>query len=212
MVAIVAIRHQALAVLHGQQPETSAVIPAARPLAQVAAGRPHVADLRARDAHHGTMQRRIFSAHGGVPSEFIESNRRADSQSLGRMVNAAQLLNAFDIHHAFGSVDEILHQADLIRTAGENIRFTPLGSQQSQRVMQSGRACIFEGLHYAVLLSRAASTRAGVSGTLGALTPMAFATALAIAAIPPMAHGSPNPTTPRLSISSRISIRSEEHT
>src|SRR5580704_2286739 len=122
------------------------------------------------------------------------------------MVDTAQFFDAFDIHYTLGCVKILLHQADLVRTTCQNIRFAPLGSQQCQRFMQSGRACIFEGLHYAVLLSRAANIRAGVSGTLGALTPMAFATAFAIAAIPPMAHGSPNPTTPRLSFSSRISM------
>src|SRR6202012_2898479 len=120
----------------------------------------------------------------------------ADAQPLRRTMDPAQFLHALDVHHALGRVDEILHQADLVRTPGENIRFAPLGAKQRQRFMQGCRICIFEGLHYAILLSSAAKTRRGVSGTRGALTPMAFATAFAMAAMPPMAHGSPSPTTP----------------
>src|SRR5579864_526831 len=121
-------------------------------------------------------------------------------------MNPAEFLDPLDVHHAIRRGQIILHQADLIRASRENIRFAPLGAQQRESLMQSGRTCVFERLHYAFLLSSAASTRCGINGTLGTLTPIALATALPMAAIPPMAHGSPKPTTPRLSFSSRMSM------
>src|SRR5579871_6869290 len=206
VIAIVAVRNQALAVLHGEQSEAAPVIPATGTLAQVAADRSHVADLRTRDAHHRAVQRRKFAANGCVGSKFIERHRRANAQPLPGSMDSAKLLHAFDVHQTFGSVDEILHQADLICAAGENVRFAPLGAKQRQRLVQRCRICVFEGLHYAILLSSVASTRSAVSGTRGTRTPIALATAFAMAAMPPMAHGSPNPMTPRLSFSSRMSM------
>ena len=52
VILVLAIGNQRLAALVlRQQPEALAEIPAARPLAQIAADRPHVPDLRAGDSH-----------------------------------------------------------------------------------------------------------------------------------------------------------------
>ena len=97
-----------------------------------------------------------------------------------------------------------LHQAEQIRAAGQHIHFAPACcAEHPDRLLDGSRVGIFEVLHYAFLLSSAASTRSAVSGTCGTLTPMAFATALPMAATTPIVGGSPSPITPRLSCSGR---------
>ena len=88
----------------------------------------------------------------------------------------------------------LLHQADQVGAAGENVRFAPFRAEQRRRLpaplsgLAYAKACI-----YAFLLSSAASTRSGVSGIRGTRTPMAFATALPIAVSGLTAGGSPKP-------------------
>ena len=85
VIAIVAIRNQALAVLHRQQAESLAVIPAARTLAEIAADRPHVANLRAGNAIAAASESDTWRRlHVGVLGQLIERDQRADAKSLWR--------------------------------------------------------------------------------------------------------------------------------
>src|SRR5262249_44940456 len=122
-----------------------------------------------------------------------------------RLADASQRLDVLDIHHPRGRVNVLLHEADQVRPAGENIHLSPLRAQRPHCLRNRGGIGIREVLHYAFLLSIAASTRSGLSGIRGTRTPMAFATALPIAVNGLTAGGSPKPTTPRLSCSAVMS-------
>src|ERR1035438_606874 len=208
MVLVLAIRNQRLAVVRRQQAESLPVIPAARALAQVAAGRPHVANLRAGNAARRIRQRFVLVADIGVGGQLIHGDQRADAQPGRGLLDALQFLDALDVHHPLGRVDVVLHEAQEVCAAGQDIRMSPLRRQQPEGLLERCGIGVFEGLHYAFLPSipKAASTRSGVSGTLGTRTPMALATALPIAAQMAMAGGSPRPMTPRLSFSGRMSM------
>src|SRR5262249_32603801 len=182
VIFVLAVGNQRIAVLIlGQQSVASAIIPAARALAEVAADRPHIADLRAGDSPGRRGQRRKVLANIGVFEQLVEGDDRPDAQAGLVVLDSAQLFDVLDIHHALGRGDVFLHEADEIGASGEDIGLTPTGPEQTGRLLHCAWIRVFEGLHYAFLLSRAASTRSAVKGKLGTRTPTAFGAALATA-------------------------------
>ena len=200
MELVLAIRNQRIAILiFTEQAVPAAIVPAARTLAKIAADSPHVADLRAGDPVRRRGQRREAFANFGILQKLVDSNRRADAKARLRILDPAQFLDVLDVDHALRRGQVFLHQADEIGAAGENVRLAPARAEQTHRLLYCSWIGVFEGLHYAFLLSRAASTRSAVRGRWETRTPIALATALPIAVGSAIAAGSPKPITPRLS-------------
>ena len=100
VIPVLARLDQALAVLHAEQPLPAAVIPAARPLAEVAAHRSHVADLRAGDAANRLTRAtgtRSGSQRCSPDSSNVDQPRRCAGRRLA-LRDAAKLLDALDVH------------------------------------------------------------------------------------------------------------------
>ena len=114
--------------------------------------------------------------------------------------------NVFDIDDALGSENEILHEAEEIGPTSEDFGIAPVRGEQAKSLFHRVRTYVLELNHaFSPFCSpNAASTRAGVRGSMGTRTPIALATALLMAAPGEMTGGSPRPTTPRLSYLSAI--------
>src|ERR1700736_2370592 len=111
-----------------------------------------------------------------------------------------EVLDLLDVDHPLGRNHVVLHQGEQVCTAGENFGVAPGRAQQADGLGTAGRAGIFKRSHHApAFCPRAARTRSGVSGRKGTRTPIAFATALEMAAPGEITGGSPNPMTPRSS-------------
>ena len=144
--------------MHRQQAEALPVIPAAGALAQVAAHRAHVADLRAGNACRRVGQRFVPGADIGIGGQFFHGDQRADAQPGGGLLDAVEFLDVLDVHHALGRVEVLLHEAEEVRAAGQHVGLSPAGGEQAHGFLNGRRIGKFEGLHYAFLPSSAAST------------------------------------------------------
>ena len=104
---------------------TLAEIPAARPLAEIAADSAHVADLRAGDPQRGFGQRWILAVNRGARCQLINGYGGADVQAGWHFADAAELLDTLDVHNALGAAHVVLHQADEVRSARQDFGVVP---------------------------------------------------------------------------------------
>ena len=184
--------------MHRDEPEAGAEVPAAGPLAEVAADRPHRQHLPAADSGDGLGDRREGLADRAVLTERPQPGGGADVEPAVGLVGPGEILDRLQVDEARRRRRPVLHQAQEIRAAGE--RHGALGGQHPDRVVGSPGTRVFEGAHQAIpppLI--AASTRSGVIGISLIGTPAALLAALAIAAPGAMTGGSPRPITPRSS-------------
>src|SRR5690606_9688551 len=186
-----------------------AEVPAARPLEQVAADRAEVADLRRPDLSGRLRQRRVLAAHARMCLELDELRGGPDAQTaLGEVGDRG--IEPFHVDDALGRDDEVLHQADEVHPAGQRHRTPALRVERRDRPLRRRGIHVSERLHNVPPVrpaSSASRTFCGVIGRLRTRTPVALATALAIAAAVEIVGGSPMPMTPRSGwLSSTMSI------
>src|SRR5580700_2522976 len=81
VIFVLAIRNQALTILHREQTMAGAKIPAARALAQIAADCSHVANLRARHAERGSVERWELTADERVERKIVKRDRGTDAHA-----------------------------------------------------------------------------------------------------------------------------------
>src|SRR5438552_4861182 len=201
VITIFAFSDQFFATLvFGQQPWSAAEIPAARTLAEIAADRGDVANLRAAGLDEGLGECRIVFLDAGILGQISECCQRADAQTLRTGRNTAEIFDVFNIHEPLRGDDVVFHQSEQVGSAGKDFGIAPGRSQQADRLRSAVRADVFKRSHQApAFCPSAARTRSGVSGRNGTRTPMAFATAFEIAAPDEITGGSPSPITPRSS-------------
>src|SRR5438093_2188628 len=111
------------------------IVPAAGPLAQVAANRTHVADLRAGDSSRGRRQRWKAFANVSVLEQLVQRDDRADAETRFGVLNPAQLFDVLNVDDALGRGEVLLHETDEIGAAGENIRLAPACAEQTHRLL-----------------------------------------------------------------------------
>ena len=114
MIAVIAGWHQRLAILvFGKQPKACAVVPAAWPLAKIAADGGHVSNLWASDFVRRLGDDWICFTHSGVVSQFLNGHKRSNPQALpGTESYSAQCSNLLDVHQTSRREDIILHQRE----------------------------------------------------------------------------------------------------
>src|SRR3989338_10632375 len=209
MIPVVSVREQRLAgFVLGQESEAVAEIPAAGPLAEVSSQRAAIAHLRAGNTFDRLNQAGIRLPGLGVLAELFERDQRARAQTGARAVlDAGPLADSLDVPHPAGRDYMVLHQAEQVGPASQDRGILPEVAEQPKRLLLGGRGRIFKGSHQAIPpFSRAASTLSGVSGKVGTRTPMALATALAMAAAGEFIGGSPSPIGPRLCWSASVTM------
>ena len=130
-----------------QQTEAVPEIPAARPLAEVAADRAHGANLRAGDAFRSVRQGGILGTNGLVFQEFFHGDERADGHSFSGGMNAIQACDILDIHDALGCDDIFLHQAEQVGAAGKHGCVVPVGAKESKHFLFGARMSVFKAFH-----------------------------------------------------------------
>src|SRR5690606_40401243 len=176
-----------------------AEVPASRPLQQVAAHRAEVADLRRADFAGRLRQGAILAPYPRMGLEVDEPGGGADPEAAFRQVGDRGV-EAPHADDAVGRGDVVLHQPDEVHAAGERHRTAALGVERGDRLLHRRGIHVSERLHCVPPVraaSSATSTLRGVMGRLRTRTPVALATALAIAAAVEMVGGSPMPMTPR---------------
>ena len=111
-----------------------------------------------------------------------------------------ELLQVLDIDEALGCDDLCFHECQQIAAACNQFGSTPMRLEDMHGLNLGCGTHIFERPHHAPsFCDNTLSTRSGVSGRNGALTPIAFAAAVAMAAPGEITGGSPKPMTPRSS-------------
>src|ERR1700735_1980427 len=137
--------------------------------------------------------------------DFGNGDIRANRPGIlagSNLMGGGQVLH---VHEQSRAGDVVFHLAEDVDAARQE---ASLISGQRDSAIDAVRGGVLERLHAVVptflTLPSAASTRAGVMGRLLTRTPMALATALAIAAAVGMVAGSPMPITPRSGMSIKI--------
>src|ERR1043165_3969211 len=77
--------------------DARSVVPAAGVLAEVAAERARIADLRTRHAACGRRQHAVFAEHQLVRRDLAQRGQRADLESLRGFADAIECRDAADI-------------------------------------------------------------------------------------------------------------------
>src|SRR5262249_36979761 len=171
-------------------------------LAQAAAERAHVADLRP-----GDLRRRLGQRRGPVVE--LRQRGQLDAGADGELHRpAARLLDLVQPVHA-GQADDLLRPRDVlllqaheVRAAAEQLRRAPLRIEEADRGFGRFRPIVGEIVHgHLPPFASAARTRSGENGVSGTRTPMALKMALPIAAWVLIVVGSPMPITPRSGMS-----------
>src|SRR5262249_42483089 len=132
----------------------------------------------------------------------VQSDQSADLDPTTFVADGVHPRKLLDVDHPLRRDQVIFHEGQQIGSAGKDLGVTPIRRQQAQRLLHRVRAHVLEAVHALSPFCappKAANTRAGVSGNMGTRTPMAFATALLMAAPGETTGGSPSPITPRLS-------------
>src|SRR5690606_36276528 len=91
-----------------------AVVPAARILAEVAADRAGVADLRARDLARRVGEQPEALAHERARLDLGERRERADLEAVGCLANASQLVEAVQVDDRARSLATVLEPVERI--------------------------------------------------------------------------------------------------
>ena len=122
------------------------VVPAARPLAQVAADRSDVADLRRADAPGRLGDGREIAAHPAVLRHGGQGRERAETQGAVRVeAHVLQLANRLEVDQRLGPGDAVLQLAEQVDSAGErqgarSLAGQDLGGVPERRGLDDGEA------------------------------------------------------------------------
>jgi hypothetical protein len=171
-----------------------AEVRAAVALQEVPADGPHRAQLHGRRGAQGLGHDGQERGELRRGLELDERYERADAQPAAlRARPPVQRLDAADVHDPLRRGDPGLHQAEEVGPAGEHGRATP---GERERLAERGGLGVGERPHRRS--SSASSSRWRVIGAVRTRTPVAFATAFAIAAGSGMIGGSPSPFAPML--------------
>src|SRR5947209_5783721 len=99
------------------------VVPAARALAEVSADGSEVSYLRRGDGVRGFGESGEASAHFGVLFELRERDERADAKTFVSVaLDAVEAAYAFEVNHARGARDVVLHSRQQILPARKGSR------------------------------------------------------------------------------------------
>src|SRR6266487_2872194 len=175
-----------------------AEVPAARPLVDVAADGPLIANLRRPDFSRRVPNRRVQLRDLRMLGEVDDLDRRSDPQTTVRR-RRHRGIEAFDVDEPIGRVDVVLHPREQVLTAGDR-QGDAIALERGHRVLLVRGIDVGEGLHSvppAFSCTSAASTLCGCSGRLRIVAPVALRTAFAIADAVDTVGGSPMPMTPR---------------
>jgi hypothetical protein len=114
---------EALVATFAQAVEVAAEIPAARALAQIAAERPLVAQLRAAYGGGGLRQHRIAIQDLAVGGDLGQSGQGSDPQATAwARADALEIFDGIDTHQAVGLEHSIAETSQQVRTTGEDAR------------------------------------------------------------------------------------------
>ena len=126
MITVVAFAHQRRVALFAEQAEAIAVIPAPRPLAEIAADRAHGDDLRAADAFDRGDERGKVLLHRPCSRHIRQACVIAPMRTASRRCfDALELRDILQADHALGRGDALLQRRDQVGAAGEDFRFAP---------------------------------------------------------------------------------------
>src|SRR3989441_13128481 len=130
--------------------------------------------------------------HSFVTRQLAKRRCGADADSFPRGLNAFQLGDVAQADDTAWRGKVLFERGHQVSATGENLRFTPLVAEQRGGFLQCAWCGVFKRFHAATPpFCNTARTRSGVKGKWGARTPIAFATALAMAAPGDMTGGSP---------------------
>ena len=147
----------------------------------------------------GLDERRVQARGARVLDELDERGGGADAQPAVRH-GRDRPVEVLDVHEAVRLRHVVLHQAEQVHAAGDGQDPAPPGAERGERLLLVRGVDVGKGFHFTPPIrcgSSAVSTLAGVIGRCRMRAPIAFDTALAIAAAVEIVGGSPSPTTPR---------------
>ena len=209
VVAVLAVQGEALvAALEQAVDVLVAEVPAAVALAQVAAERAHVADLRPADLAGRRRQRRDSAcAASALLGDVRQLDAGADRDVGASSPSTLDLRSAPSMPPRLTTLSgwamySFCRSSRSVPPASSSV-VPHLASSRPTACFGGRRPVVGEVLHVAFppFAARAASTRSGVNGVCGTRTPMALKTALPMAACVEMVGGSPMPMTPRSGMS-----------
>src|SRR6266851_9463550 len=99
---------------------TSAVIPAARILRDIAAECSLIADLRRCHHFRSLHQQPILLFNDGVIHYFRERGHGADFDTIATRANSPQFLNSAQVDHSLGLLDSILEPVEAVEPSGQH--------------------------------------------------------------------------------------------
>src|ERR1035437_3171264 len=174
-----------------------AEIPAARVLREVAANRGDVADLLRSDFGRGFVQAGKNFFDFRVVLDLRNGDERTNRPNFSAAFDFVQAGQRLDVDQNVWADEIFLEQAEQVVAAGE---ISALIGDKLAGAVGRVRGGVFKGFHALTgggTFPRAARIFAGVMGRLETRTPIALATAFAIAPAVGTVAGSPMPMTPR---------------
>ena len=116
------------------------VVPAPGPLAEVAADRAHVADLRRADLAGGHREQRRLLLHERVLDDVREQSRRADAEPAGPARMPCSSFEVPDVDKPLGRGEVVLHLAEQVGAAGDQRDLAVFLPQLGGRLPEASRA------------------------------------------------------------------------
>ena len=127
--------------------QAGAVIPAARVLGRVAADRPGVADLRARDLAGRVREQPVLRADHWIALDLGERGQRADLDAVGGFADALELGDAAEIDHRLWALDAFLEPRQAVVAPGHLPAILAVAVEQCERVLELSRLVQLEAGH-----------------------------------------------------------------
>ena len=179
-----------------------AEVPAPRPLVEISSHRALVANLRRADLDRGERDRGIQLRDLGVLREIDQLHRGADFQASARHRRDGRVQRPLDVDDPIRLGDVVFQSREQILAACERHHLFGLRAERADRFFFVPGIDVRKRFHsssprYVRRCASVCRIFAGVSGRLRTVTPMAFRTALAMAAAVDTVGGSPIPITPR---------------
>ena len=144
MITVFSFAHERRALVFGKQPESIAVIPATRSLAQVTAHRANGHQLRAANPDGCRDQRGEVFLYVFVLRQFRQRGHRADAHVFLFDLDAFDLRNVSQTDDPFRFGDVLFERRDEVGAAGEDFCFPPLVAEQRGGFLQRFWGCVFE--------------------------------------------------------------------
>ena len=120
-----------------------AVVPAARPLQQIAADRGEVANLGTRRQRRRLRERAVARGDYWMLLDFRERGERADLEALRPRFDAARQQH-LHVHQPLGGGDVGFHQREQVRPARQSPRAR---AERADRLLDGARRRVFERPH-----------------------------------------------------------------